>query len=62
MPFKTEIKQFNTLIKRFQRDSAKIVNEIKVRIQEGGLTRTEMKTLVEAFGKTLFLFPSPNFF
>ena len=54
MPFKTEIKQFNTLIKRFQRDSAKIVNEIKIRIQEGGLTRTEMKTLVEAFGKTSF--------
>ena len=62
MPFKTEIKQFNTLIKRFQRNSVKIVNEIKVRIQEGGLTRTEMKTLVEAFGKTVFLISEPTFF
>ena len=51
MPFKTEIKQFNTLTKRFQRDSAKIVNEIKVRVQEGGLTKMELQKLIESFGK-----------
>lgn len=50
MPFKTEIKQFNTLTKRFQRDSTKITLEIKERIQEGGLTKEEKKTLVESFG------------
>ena len=51
MPFKTEIKQFNTLTKRFQRDSAKIVNEIKVRVQEGGLNKMELQKLIESFGK-----------
>ena len=50
MPFKTEIKQFSTLTKRFQRDSTRITLEIKERIQEGGLTKEEMKTLVESFG------------
>ena len=51
MPFKAEIKQFNTLTKRFQRDSAKIVNEIKVRVQEGGLNKMELQKLIESFGK-----------
>ena len=56
MPFKTEIKQFNTLTKRFQRDSAKIVNEIKVRVQEGGLTKMELQKLIESFGKIELFF------
>ena len=56
MPFKTEIKQFNTLTKRFQRDSAKIVNEIKVRVQEGGLNKTELQKLIESFGRVLLIF------
>ena len=56
MPFKTEIKQFNTLTKRFQRDSAKIVNEIKVRVQEGGLNNTELQKLIESFGRILLIF------
>ena len=56
MPFKTEIKQFNTLTKRFQRDSAKIVNEIKVRVQEGGLNKTELQKLIESFGSILLIF------
>ena len=50
MPFKTEIKQLNTLTKRFQRDSTKIILEIKERIKEGGLTNEEKTTLVESFG------------
>ena len=50
MPFKTEIKQFNTLTKRFQRDSTKITMEIKERIKEGGLTKEEKTALVESFG------------
>ena len=66
MPFKTEIKQFNTLTKRFQRDSAKIVNEIKVRVQEGGLTKMELQKLIESFGRflinfhTLMLYSEPH--
>ena len=56
MPFKTEIKQFNTLTKRFQRDSAKIVNEIKVRVQEGGLNKMELQKLIESFGKVKLIF------
>ena len=56
MPFKTEIKQFNTLTKRFQRDSAKIVNEIKVRVQEGGLNKTELQKLIESFGRFRLIF------
>ena len=66
MPFKTEIKQFNTLTKRFQRDSAKIVNEIKVRVQEGGLNKTELQKLIESFGmfrlidSLLFSFQNPT--
>ena len=56
MPFKTEIKQFNTLTKRFQRDSAKIVNEIKVRVQEGGLNKTELQKLIESFGMFRLIF------
>ena len=54
MPFKTEIKQFNTLTKRFQRDSMKITLEIKERIKDGGLTKTEIKTLVETFGTFIY--------
>ena len=50
MPFKTEIKQFNTLTKRFQRDSTKIILEIKERIKEGGLTNEEKAALVESLG------------
>ena len=50
MPFKTEIKQFNTLTKRFQRDSTKITLEIKERIKEGGLTNEEKAALIESFG------------
>jgi len=49
MPFKTEIKQFNTLTKRFQRDSTKITLEIKERIKEGGLTNEEKKSLVVVY-------------
>ena len=56
MPFKAEIKQFSTLTKRFQRDSAKIVNEIKDRIRDSGLTKAEIKELVEGFGKLFSLF------
>ena len=56
MPFKPEIKQFNTLTKRFQRDSAKIVNEIKVRVQEGGLNKTELQKLIESFGRFRLIF------
>ena len=51
MPFKAEIKQFNTLTKRFQRDTTKLTLEIKERIQDGGLTKDEIKTVVETFGK-----------
>ena len=62
MPFKTEIKQFNTLTKRFQRDSMKITLEIKERIKDGGLTKTEIKTLVETFGTFIDTNHSNNVF
>ena len=51
MLFKTEIKQLNTLTKRFQRDAVKVVAGIKERIPDGGLTKAEVKSLVENFGE-----------
>ena len=38
------------------RDSAKIVNEIKVRVQEGGLNKTELQKLIENFGRFRLIF------
>ena len=51
MLFKTEIKQLNTLTKRFQRDAVKVIAGIKERIPDGGLTKAEVKSLVENFGE-----------
>ena len=57
MAFKSEIKQMSTLTKRFQRDTTKLFQEIKGRVQAGGLTKEEVKALVETFGKKICLVP-----
>ena len=58
MAFKSEIKQMSTLTKRFQRDTTKLFQEIKERVQAGGLTKAEVKALVETFGKIICLIPA----
>ena len=56
MLFQKEIHQVNQLTKRFNRDCRKIVAQIQEDIKQATLTKDEVKTLIESFGKLDFSF------
>ena len=57
MLFQKEIHQVNQLTKRFNRDCRKIFAQIQDDIKQATLTKDEVKTLIESFGKIKFVNP-----
>ena len=51
MLFQKEIHQINQLTKRFNRDCRKMLAQIQEDIKQATLTKDEVKTLIESFGK-----------
>ena len=55
MLFQKEIHHINQLTKRFNRDCRKMFAQIQEDIKQAALTKDEVKTLIDSFGKINFL-------
>ena len=55
MLFQKEIHQINQLTKRFNRDCRKMFAQIQEDIKQAALTKDEVKTLIDSFGRINFL-------